>query len=545
MPIIAVERSQRKLASRVLESVHTLSPTYNAVNEATSSSTTSDIPGNKSSYHAVVGIHVAPNQPPPGPLERLQPHPRIRMITSLPTDILFSIIRVLPIPDLLALGATCKALHTAIEDRSVWVYAMGRILATIPMPHVSTSMPSMSTRELRHRVLQSALLESVWSNTDFLPESFRSVPCKSSVRGVRLLPDGREVVMLIQDGSLELYKADVDVPVAVTLSPTKPVGSVHWIASLSSTYEPLVLLKIDSPNKNASDLYLYHVDLETPALTLRASVTSLRPITHFSAGGDLLAFVTRNEERCVLHVQSVPHESGAHTEQVLIKGFEQWLGTESECAVSLLSRGRMAVTNNQGTSTFYLPELKPILPNSLNIVLSLSPTWTGTGGNASTLLPQVSPVIWEPSGSHTRTMAVLKDNSLHVLNLGQSESQSWIVPFDTAVGLEGYDGLFRGPKFRPADVGFHRVLFHTGRGMNADGKRVITFRTCIIPSAVSLSASQTPAAQRLGSFAIPSEDGREFVQEVSFDEGTGRLCILVMIYERFVRAKRIVYVDVV
>ncbi|TFK48713.1 hypothetical protein OE88DRAFT_493938 [Heliocybe sulcata] len=169
------------------------------------------------------------------------------MITALPGDILFSIIQTLPIPDLVALGATCKTFHAATEDRSVWVYAMDCILKTIPMPHVSASMPSMSAQELKRRVLQATVLESVWSSVDFLPRNIRSVACKSSVRGARLLPDGRWVIMLIQNGSLELYKTGADAPAAVTLSPGKPVGSVQWVTSLSATYEPLVLLKIDSP----------------------------------------------------------------------------------------------------------------------------------------------------------------------------------------------------------------------------------------------------------------------------------------------------------
>lgn len=467
------------------------------------------------------------------------------MITTLPSDILFSIIRILPIPDLLALGATCKTLHTTTEDRSVWVHAMECILEVMPMPHVSKTMASMGTHELRQRVITSTRLDGIWSTADFAPESIRSIPCKSSVRGVRLLPDGRWVIMLTQNGSLELYNAGTDSPAAVTLSPGKPVGAVHWITSLSSTYEPLVLLKIDSQSRNASDLYLYHVDLRRPALKRRTTVTSPRLITHFSAGGDLLAFVTRDEERYVLHVQTVPKSSVERTEEVIVKDFQHWLGNDSECAVSLLSRARIAVTNNQSTSIFYLPALKPILPNSVNVVLSLSPTWTGPGGNASSLLPQVSPVIWEPRSCHSRTITVLKDNSLHVLNPDKTEPKSWIVPFNTAAGLEGYEGLYRGPKFRPADIGFHRMVFHTGRGMNAHGERVLTFRTCVIPLVTTLSATLSPPPQPLGSFEIPSVDGREFVQEVSLDEGTGRMCILVMIYERFVRAKRIVYVNVV
>jgi hypothetical protein len=181
-----------------------------------------------------------------------------------------------------------------------------------------------------------------------------------------------------------------------------------------------------------------------------------------------------------------------------------------------------------------IPPLQP--PGDTQDHPHLTPIWSSSFDSGSLA---VSPMLWEPQcltpltsclgGKHRRETAFLGVDSIHVV--GINGDQSYTV----------HHRVFRLTETITASagaVGFRRAVWskheHAQEGF-------IRLATCTLPE-TSSSPGNTSAGLRphIGSILIPASR-TEWIIDLSFDEGTGRIC--AFIGDLWIGPRRVVIID--
>ena len=115
-------------------------------------------------------------------------------------------------------------------ERSIWMAVLQDITEIIPLRGVLHRLPVMSSRELEHKVVTMARLDELWSRGTVHPAKIDCHPVDSSVSKVEVLHGGNFILILIVDGTLQLYNTqDVTKLLVKVPPPERPRNFYYFV----------------------------------------------------------------------------------------------------------------------------------------------------------------------------------------------------------------------------------------------------------------------------------------------------------------------------
>lgn len=225
-------------------------------------------------------------------------------------------------------------------------------------------------------------------------------------------------------------------------------------------------------------------------------------------------------------------------------------------AMCILSSTRLLLARAMVVAIYEIPALQCLSEGEpTGDIVHIEPVWSHAFDSGCI---EVGPILWEPrastpasamtsltcDASHRRAIAFLGVDRIHV-----------VCPPAGVVHAEAWEGALQ-PVHRAFDipeiitssvgaVGFARALW-TKHERKKDGTLKLT--TCTLPRVRTLPVADgsamaiEEASMKLGSLAIPAGP-MEWVMDLSFDEGSGRIC--AFIGDRWSGPRRVVLLDVV
>jgi len=93
-----------------------------------------------------------------------------------------------------------------MDEWSVWALALGDILEVIPLRAVRAAIPSMSSRALKAAAVRATLIDNLFNKDVIHPVHVKRVRCDSSVVRQEIVPGGQWILIMHEDGSINLHK---------------------------------------------------------------------------------------------------------------------------------------------------------------------------------------------------------------------------------------------------------------------------------------------------------------------------------------------------
>lgn len=94
-----------------------------------------------------------------------------------------------------------------VEERSVWSAAVRDIMGVVPLRRVRHELPSMTGEQLKHKAMQIARLDNLWSRESIRPVKVERHLLDSGVRRAEVVLGGDFILTLFKDGTLQLHRA--------------------------------------------------------------------------------------------------------------------------------------------------------------------------------------------------------------------------------------------------------------------------------------------------------------------------------------------------
>jgi len=121
-------------------------------------------------------------------------------------------------------------LHQTAGERSVWLTVLRDILQVIPLRRVLEALPTMSASELKEKAVLITRLDSLWSLESVRPVRISSHSFGAGIRKALVWPGGDFILILIEDGTLQLYRyQEMTVPLVTVMHPDR--GSCRHLFS--------------------------------------------------------------------------------------------------------------------------------------------------------------------------------------------------------------------------------------------------------------------------------------------------------------------------
>jgi hypothetical protein len=128
-----------------------------------------------------------------------------------------------------------------MDERSIWFAALVDILSVIHIPGLLEAMCSMSSEELRRRVLRMICLDRQWYQGPIIPGKISRQHCETNTNRVQFIQGGEWVIMMFSNGQLQLCRAcNLAEPSICIPCSTEPNLRFEMGISLSCRLETLV-----------------------------------------------------------------------------------------------------------------------------------------------------------------------------------------------------------------------------------------------------------------------------------------------------------------
>ena len=187
-------------------------------------------------------------------------------ITCLPLDVWISISSLLAIRDILALRTvrtailrdityvtgpqSCKLLHQLMDNRSIWYKALVDILSAIYVPGMRETFPTMSSEQLRQKATHMTRLDRRWYQGSLMPTKIQRYHCASDAHSVHFVQGGEWVIIMFQDGRLELYGAHNMTEASIRI-PCSTTPDAHFEMGISMTSRLMTLVHVTEKRWNS------------------------------------------------------------------------------------------------------------------------------------------------------------------------------------------------------------------------------------------------------------------------------------------------------
>ncbi|KAF7986572.1 hypothetical protein HWV62_26324 [Athelia sp. TMB] len=430
----------------------------------------------------------------------LADHAPASMVTSaldLKADFWLTVSLLLSVKDLIRLQATCKHLREVLSLDYVWSSALRDIMAVAVNPGDSPcTLSSLSSVELRHRAVLAARIERFWGrDSDVVAPRSSIRTCRLTDSGMgravqaRLVRGGQWIVLLSADGTLRLQSAKDWEFCAEDLSFMMPVDSeVQMTLSLSAgTHkETLVLLR-----RSMWDV-------------ARGYENSM------AAEGNIWAFGWSHEGRQLLSVKNIPWNHDDVEKEVLID-----IGEPIHATLALLSETRVLVISCDKTSLYEIPPIQALPPDEEVPIIRQEPIWT-CSYQGEYNYPPIGPICQDAfSGRHEGLLAMITGTTLRFFTSTPEPSMnsSWIRTYN-ALAMEATPSLSGRRAMWSAGSKLFVCTFPMPPGGDAGWMR--------------LGVAQAGAGdERIASVEMPMLPVEGKIRDLSWDEASGRLCLLV------------------
>ena len=252
-----------------------------------------------------------------------------------------------------------------------------------------------------------------------------------------------------------------------------------------------------------------------------------------AAEGNLWAFAWSHNSRQLLSVRNIVMNSGdaekevvldigepIHVRKNILEYHQLSQRIRFQATLSIMSRYQILVTSCAKVSLFDIPELEPVTPGVDPLVTLVAPVWTRSYEDRYNY-PPVSPVHWDPSnGRHDRPLILFTGSTLRFFYQSQDGQSPSYCSLDSfwvrSHNLSSIDA-------RPT-LSARRVIW-SEKGI---------LQTCVFPllsggryDAALLRLGHIEADLRIAPIDLGATNTEGKIQDVSWDESSGRLCVLL------------------
>ncbi|KDQ57115.1 hypothetical protein JAAARDRAFT_284233 [Jaapia argillacea MUCL 33604] len=441
------------------------------------------------------------------------------MLLQIPYDVQLQVLSWLSVADILSVGKTCRPLNSLTQNRAVWHQVLERMLAMIPVPKLARSCPSMSVPGLRECAIRAARLDAKWQRENLAPVTVYSVPCPPNVYFARLLAGGDWVALVSSSASVYLQEITDGGVAAVRQGRSIEFQRLGCDLSLSASAETMLLVTGQNPETEMNHIFLYQLNTDVPSIQLWEDVSFSDRFLSAAAAFDLLAFACPGEEEEeLITIRRVGPDMRDRRQQVIME-VEDFPGIE-DSTITLLSNNRLLISNGFGFALFPIPDLETVeVDDTTEEIISVHPLWS-LQRDLTVFPPLVSPVVWEARDKgHVRPVMVLDYHALHILDIASFPPNHRVIPLPVRD-----DGDL-------TTVGFRRGVWWNSLDPSPEGREpMMRLRTCTFPQLrrnIDLArVSSGDFNVTTGSVIFPTHHD-ETAESLSFDEWTGRVCIIL------------------
>jgi len=448
------------------------------------------------------------------------------MINRLPFDAWLAISSYLPVLSIVNLSYCCKHLYDTMDERSVWILALGDILDVIQSATTLHSMESMSSSQLRKKALRMAAVDSIFdsNDSDFIePTKVQTYTLAHSMMKVAVASGG-EWIMIVHEGDMmHLHRMEgADQRPLVTVKPSGDsphrTGMLGYASlSLSSSGRQNLALVSNTyfnttgmNSLSCTEFRVYSVDLLHPSVRLLTEFVRPQAPCYYDIADGLLATGWVIGNKYFLGVRKVPVSANDVVEEVIMD-----LGSNLDFThITILCPHLILVSAPSCIHLYYIPELSAMPENSVPNIVPAIPLakyvewiddfhfiWNTLCKHHS---GRMSPQFFSDTGPCFLVVFP---------SMGQSHS-------DTVTHLAGTHAAFG-----PTRVVWLKETFQpVGR---------IKLESCVHftkldthPGYMRLGRTKAPDPSRICHIAIYGQFGP--VQNISWDEESGKICIVCL-----------------
>ncbi|KAF7979566.1 hypothetical protein HWV62_41846 [Athelia sp. TMB] len=497
----------------------------------------------------------------------LADHAPASMVTSaldLKADFWLTVSLLLSVKDLIRLQATCRHLREVLSLDYVWSSALRDIMAVAVNPGDSPcTLSSLSSVELRHRAVLAARIERFWGrDSDVVAPRSSIRTCRLTDSGMgravqaRLVRGGQWIVLLSADGTLRLQSAKdwefcaedvsfmmpVDSEVQMTLSLSagthketlvllrRSMWDVVYVCHALSVCDELTRHFADSQGCPSTTIAIFLIETNIPEPCFRQLMKVTRHHRRgyensMAAEGNRWAFGWSHEGRQLLSVKNIPWNHDDVEKEVLID-----IGEPIHATLALLSETQVLVVSCDKTSLYEIPPLQALPPPDEEVpIIRQEPIWT-CSYQGEYNYPPISPICQDASsGRHEGLLAMITGTTLRFFTPTPEPSMnsSWIRTYN-ALAMEAAPSLSGRRAMWSAGCKLFVCTFPMPPGGDAGWMR--------------LGAAQAGAGdERIASVGMPMLPVEGKIRDLSWDEASGRLCLLVG--SPMLRANTIMIID--
>ena len=138
-----------------------------------------------------------------------------------------------------------------MQDRSVWSLVLNDILEVMPLRTVREAMGSMSSRDLKNTAVRVTRLDKLFDNDVIHPVKVERIACSKDAAKMHLTFGGQWVVIMHEDGSLNIHQTrDFASPFVSVAPPDCPTSMyrndpAYVEVGMTSFHEELLVVSFD------------------------------------------------------------------------------------------------------------------------------------------------------------------------------------------------------------------------------------------------------------------------------------------------------------
>ncbi|KDQ57079.1 hypothetical protein JAAARDRAFT_35675 [Jaapia argillacea MUCL 33604] len=455
----------------------------------------------------------------------LAPPFQTRSIHGMPLDVQFLIIQFLDIDGILNFRATCKLFHRLGQTRSVWQHAIKNILDGTN-PSLSASLDSLPVEELRAISVKVARLDMLWSTPDVQPVIAHQLQCDVDVSFVRLLPGGEWMLFVRNDGALSLRFLGINVGRETVSLAGAEMSLNHLTCDLfPSAVCGCMILLTGQDDANGNHLFLYGVEISPTqsSLSTLVAISIQESILAATVGSDLVVFACSSGEDEFVVARTYGDNDVAKQVVISVDCTEAFV----DCTFLVLRDQQLLVCSSDGFFIFDIPPLQPVHPDSPNIIVAVSASWS-LSFQIMVYPPVVGPFT---TNQYERPVVILDQHDLHILFPSTSPSFRTIpLPIRNDADI--------------TSVGSRRAIWWNALDTPMVGFNGFRIRTCTFPVVFGDDDLEQASVAQLGvkvGGLLVHLPGNEKPESLSFDEWSGRVCIVL---QGGVEGRRIIILNI-
>ncbi|KAJ7739530.1 hypothetical protein B0H16DRAFT_1465187 [Mycena metata] len=434
-------------------------------------------------------------------------------LLNVPLDVVFLILRLLPLDDVFALFKTCKHFFWVSQCRPFWVYANIDVDFYLRVPGRGTiDYGAVAIDVLQARVSHSLRVYNAWRTNGAKLQHERSMSVDDSVRRVRMIP-GTRILILVEECAVRLqaWGSDISQQIPLDLDEHFEVFDVKifWVDSLQCN-----IIIVGTTNRKhgpslCNALKLFRLDIQGPFGVHLLTTSFPHWISAFSLMDDQLVVVGhRLPRKYFLQTFKVVYGHPGS----LVPVFNVTLGSNTIGASSLtiLDGTHFLFANDVGLSVYRLSMRKEM---HSGVPRRITPCWSYKYARFDYLSrPPVGPVVFDCT-TGDKSVAICGGKFLRRLVMtAHRPSRFLLSEVDLVAHVPVYLGITAGLRLGLCHIPFHSPTFRT---FQLFGGRVDDH-----PFSSRHSTDGGSLAYRLVSGIVEP-------RSVDMDEGEGRLVFLL------------------